>query len=167
MTNYRRKLEAFSYLDIVSSGEPRMDRHASAQKAYAPCASTPGLPEIPPSKVWPGLVSNLLPRRGELINSLTSRQILRDAFRQSGQPSGLGWGVQWQVHGQVQQRDESCRAVCTAGKCERRSCIVVDLLTARPLPRLRRRESLHQPVSTGPAIATWKIGQTHAREKKN
>ena len=42
-----------SYLDIVSSGGPRIDKHASAQNAYAPCASTPGLPEMPPSKVWP------------------------------------------------------------------------------------------------------------------
>lgn len=40
-----------SYLGIISSGGPNMDKHAKAQKAYAPCASTPWLPEMPPSKV--------------------------------------------------------------------------------------------------------------------
>lgn len=42
-----------SYLLKVSSGGPKIDRHARAQKAYAPWASDPGLPEIPPSNVWP------------------------------------------------------------------------------------------------------------------
>lgn len=30
-----------------------MHKHASAQNAYAPCASVCGAPEIPPSNVWP------------------------------------------------------------------------------------------------------------------
>lgn len=42
-----------SYLLKISSGGPKIDRHARAQKAYAPWASDPGLPEIPPSNVWP------------------------------------------------------------------------------------------------------------------
>ncbi len=30
-----------------------MDRHPRAQKAYAPCASIPGIAATPPSYVWP------------------------------------------------------------------------------------------------------------------
>lgn len=45
----------YPYLGIMSSGWPRMHKHARAQNAYAPCASVPGLPEMPPSKDWPGV----------------------------------------------------------------------------------------------------------------
>lgn len=42
-----------THFGIISSGEPRRDRQARAQNAYAPCASASGWPDMPPSKVWP------------------------------------------------------------------------------------------------------------------
>lgn len=41
------------YVGNCSCGRPRIHKQAKAQKAYAPCASVPGQPEIPPSYVWP------------------------------------------------------------------------------------------------------------------
>lgn len=43
-----------AYLGMMRCGASRIERQPRAQKAYAPCASAFGWPDIPPSKVWPG-----------------------------------------------------------------------------------------------------------------
>lgn len=42
-----------AYFGMMRSGESRMARQPSAQKAYAPCASASGWADMPPSNVWP------------------------------------------------------------------------------------------------------------------
>lgn len=62
-----------SYLLKISSGGPKIERHARAQKAYAPWASDPGLPEIPPSNVWPK-------GEGQHISSLAVNQTTSNSY---------------------------------------------------------------------------------------
>lgn len=44
-----------------------MERHPRAQKAYAPCASIPGIAATPPSYVWP-------------VNSRTSESVTEQVY---------------------------------------------------------------------------------------
>lgn len=60
---YQERLNR-TYFGRTSLGDPSIHKQARAQNAYAPCASVPGAPAIPPSYVWPDIIASAWIPRG-------------------------------------------------------------------------------------------------------